>query len=789
MAALIPLGVQAAQLKVPSSYNTIQAAVDAASPGDEILVSGKFFGSYNENILITTNDLTIRSTGLLPVFVIGQSGGTSLGTFVLSNVSGVTLQGMTILGLDNGYPGIENAAVYIQKNANDITITRNTITAVGDAAIVSEYGYPISGISVTHNIIGGKTFEGNEPAGTGFGNQFTTPNVPRQGVVLGSPGASNITFANNVVSVQAGGINASNEEQGNGIVTIHADGSTVSNNIFSSNSNRYASQLRVRGSNSIIENNGFVSLLMGEQTSQIFLDTTDRDLTAVYYANSFDNAAFADNEGKTIYKRLKPALAVSADDATVTFTGRELDGVVIEHSIDLIGDGGTILGNLQGNEVAISVEASDVSIESVNITAISSPAGTGVKLASGVSNVTVANSTILASKYGITNSLPGGNNDITIFANSFIFTGSDNGNPVYLNGPASNGDANEGIFISGNYFSGDVNSGVVVGIEGSEIQISGNDFADASSDFSIIEIWNGDAAIDGNCFAASSGAIIKASGGASVVAEYNYFGSEAGPVEGNADGIDTTPFLLGCDAFYVEAEQTAGGTISPAYAYTNASAPAVFTITPSSLSVLNDVLINSVSVGAVGTYDASAVSQDSVITALFTQNGASVTVLPTVNGTVSPSGQINVAAGDSHSFVLTPNTGYSIGTVTYNNNDITSQVSPAGLLNIFNIVGQNTLEVTYVLDDPFTVTAIKSGTYANYGNVTVTGSVPPTATAEVNVGGSVEYTITCPAPFAVRQVKINGAVVSTNKITNGGVYTVTNVSVNTVVEFSFGLNN
>ncbi|MDA1219772.1 MAG: right-handed parallel beta-helix repeat-containing protein [Chloroflexi bacterium] len=55
------IGLQSAQasdvLHVPNDFNTIQAAVDAASPGDVIRVAP---GTYNENVVITTADLRLR---------------------------------------------------------------------------------------------------------------------------------------------------------------------------------------------------------------------------------------------------------------------------------------------------------------------------------------------------------------------------------------------------------------------------------------------------------------------------------------------------------------------------------------------------------------------------------------------------------------------------------------------------------------------------------------------------------------------------------------------------------
>ena len=56
-------------LKVPDAYATIQAAVDAAKPGDLVLIAP---GTYNEAVQVETDQLTIRGVDRNTTVLDGQ---------------------------------------------------------------------------------------------------------------------------------------------------------------------------------------------------------------------------------------------------------------------------------------------------------------------------------------------------------------------------------------------------------------------------------------------------------------------------------------------------------------------------------------------------------------------------------------------------------------------------------------------------------------------------------------------------------------------------------------------
>ena len=269
-------------------YTTIQAAITNASPNDTIIVEA---GAYTGNILID-KALTLQGAGSGSTTingVAGVAGVEGLGAIVVApGVNDVTIDGFKVVGFD-GIPASETGAIYLRGAHSNITITNNNVVANGDAGLMSESGYALTGILVDGNEFSGQTFTGTEPGGNGFANQFGAngeTNVPRQLVVLGTPNgagvdspATNITFTNNLVSGTAGGISTTENgaataphPQGNTLVTIDASDSIVSDNEFTGYTNRFATQLRVREENTTVTNNEFSNAAGGNLGAYIETD-------------------------------------------------------------------------------------------------------------------------------------------------------------------------------------------------------------------------------------------------------------------------------------------------------------------------------------------------------------------------------------------------------------------------------------------------------------------------------------------------------------------------------------
>ncbi|MBA4802329.1 MAG: hypothetical protein H2040_10745 [Euryhalocaulis sp.] len=271
---------------------SIQAAVDAAAAGDTIIVGP---GTYDEDVVITKSLTLVSSDGAGSTIINGQGG--ALGAIEIDpNVDDVVIggdgQGFTILG-NNGNGAIENAAVYLQGDHDNILIEGNVIEARGDAGLLSEYSATVTNVTITGNEFTGQTFEGSEPGGYGFGDQFTPGNnVPRQLVTIGGNGqnSSNIIFTDNTVSGTAGGTNSSDQEQGNTLVTIDAADSTISGNLFTGFTTRFATALRAREPGTDINDNVFDASIGGsDNTAQIYIEEGTGNLDGNQFVGSANN--------------------------------------------------------------------------------------------------------------------------------------------------------------------------------------------------------------------------------------------------------------------------------------------------------------------------------------------------------------------------------------------------------------------------------------------------------------------------------------------------------------------
>ena len=133
-----PVEAQGTIINVPADNATIQIAVNTASEGDTILVSANLTDNYTENVVITTNNLTIRGAGSAnttveaanpnnPVFTVSANN-TTIEDFTISGAtssSGVRLDGSSCKIDSDNISGNQHG-IWVTGTQN--RVLRNTIT-------------------------------------------------------------------------------------------------------------------------------------------------------------------------------------------------------------------------------------------------------------------------------------------------------------------------------------------------------------------------------------------------------------------------------------------------------------------------------------------------------------------------------------------------------------------------------------------------------------------------------------------------------------------------------------
>lgn len=337
-------------------------------------------GTFVENVLVDKDVTLVSQNGRASTTIEGISGVGRLGTIqVTNNTTGFQLgdvgQGFTIIGIDNGSPGVENAAVYFDNGHTGVRVYDNEIVANGEAGLLSEYGAVVDDWIIDGNEFSGQTFLGPNPAGDGFSAQFSLANVPRQLVTIGNGGgslgtatATNIQFTNNVISGTAGGTSVTDNTgapaaphgQGNTLVTIDAANSLIDGNTFAGVNDRFGAALRVRRPGTDITNNDFDGSGMSSTTNYMFIQNNDDTLVDLIAnnGNTFDQVPyFYDGDGSLRFApTVQDAINESSPGNDLKFAGSYTENVNVNQALSIGGDL-TINGSLTASVAGATLDA------------------------------------------------------------------------------------------------------------------------------------------------------------------------------------------------------------------------------------------------------------------------------------------------------------------------------------------------------------------------------------------------------------------------------------------------
>jgi uncharacterized repeat protein (TIGR01451 family) len=235
------------------TYTTIQSAINAASPGDTILVQS---GTYNEHVVVN-KQLTLQGVGS-PVVNAGGSGdaitisadgctlegfvakgsGAYPGAGIKATSSGNTISGNTANG--NGY------GIYLIHSSNSNTISGNTATGNSFTGIYldsSSNGNTISGNTATGNTCGiylysssnGNTISGNTATGTHGGIRLysSSDNTISGNTATGSDIGIILSSSSNGNTISGNTATGSDS----GILLYYSSDNTISDNTANGNTN------------------------------------------------------------------------------------------------------------------------------------------------------------------------------------------------------------------------------------------------------------------------------------------------------------------------------------------------------------------------------------------------------------------------------------------------------------------------------------------------------------------------------------------------------------------------
>jgi parallel beta-helix repeat protein len=182
-----------------ADFTTIQAAVDAASPGTTILVCA---GTYQESVTITKNDLRIRAKGAPGSVVLDGMAETLMAGFFVQNASGNLISGFRIQDF--------HEAGILLDNGDGNRIRKNVTTGAHHDGIELRLGS--SGNRIEHNLSIDNL--ASNACGIQIRDAGSTGNVVRHnksinnnwGIRVGLGATNNVVFHNRAVNNRAFGI-------------------------------------------------------------------------------------------------------------------------------------------------------------------------------------------------------------------------------------------------------------------------------------------------------------------------------------------------------------------------------------------------------------------------------------------------------------------------------------------------------------------------------------------------------------------------------------------------------
>src|SRR4030042_2482695 len=245
--------------------------------------------------------------------------------------------------------------------------------------------------------------------------------------------------------------------------------------------------------------------------------------------------------------------------------------------------------------------------------------------------------------------------------------------------------------------------------------------------------------------------LIQEEDGTGTSNEYTY-DDEGNLIQKNSDSGGTT--------YTVTPSAGPNGTISPSTPQTvNYNSTISFTVTPNtgyhiaSISGCGGPSVGSQPNNTSYTYITGPITGNWTVTASFSSNTNTYTVTPSagIGGSISPSTPQTVNYNENISFTVTPNTGYSIASVT----------------GCGGTLAGNTYTTDYITSDCTVTASFAINTYTVTPSAGANGTINPSTPQTVNYNLTTSFTVTPNTGYHIASVSGCGGTLSGNTYTTG----------------------
>ncbi len=549
--------VNAGNVYVTQNSGSIQRGINAANAGFTVNIGD---GTYNENVLISTAGVTLRSVNQYGAIV--DAGGTGVGIQVSSAhgaLGTVTIDGFTVRnwnsgGIVQGMSAAPFATTHVRNN--------NVIGPVGGSTSHGN-GIQVSGdgSTVTGNTVSGAILNSADWSGSGIlvvngsnilvsGNQVSGSDIGIGVMNWNAADVSGVTIDNNVVTGHSEGISI--QVYGGPI-----SGVAITNNTISGNDSGIGVWDWGLGANSWT---GTVASVQGNTLSDnqthISSDFADAGVVSLLGANTFDRTIHATG-GSTIYGDLSFAVSDAAAGSDLILSGDtfvEDDQILIDRNLTLTGQTGTVvqagrnfIGTAPANAWWLVGEGVTFGLSNLAVD------GAGFSITHGLRN----HGSTTVDNVAFSNIVHGAYGGIAI--------GSFGG--TVAGGSGAGTWANSSLTVTNSSFSNIGRIGVLVKGTGATADIIGNTFTGKGDgnwlDYAVEVGASGTATIIGNTITGNTGvALSDGSTSAGILVTSYYGGASTASIQGNTITGNGTGIFVGYNAADVSSVFARGNDLS-----------------------------------------------------------------------------------------------------------------------------------------------------------------------------------------------------------------------------------